>query len=263
MSYVRLNGSTFLNFAKQNIFQVKIVIAACLTVDLAEWIIDDFLSYWSTRPRRSGGHHFHAWCPSVTKKATMLKQNTLHRKHVTTLLVVTSLNSPDVSLVVVVEQTFQDLCDLLLRHLCSSPPKYFFFPERKSRHPALGSKNTNQVFSKLLLWISCPCSNRWWSLWTNWWLRECDWDHLGVLSTMASRPCHLRPEPMKTTLNKSSELKMTHQATANTWPLTAYMVPGVVALFCFFRPDVRTITTCENSDHLFDRGLVGQQVRRI
>ena len=56
--------------------------------------------------------------------------------------------------------------------------------------------------------------------------------------------------------NKSSELKMTHQATANRWPLSAHMMTGVAALFCF--SDGRTDTTHENNDHLFGRGLVGQ-----
>ena len=40
--------------------------------------------------------------------------------------------------------------------------------------------------------------------------------------------------------NKASELKLTHQATANRWPLSAHMVPGVAALFFVFWMDVRT-----------------------
>ena len=35
--------------------------------------------------------------------------------------------------------------------------------------------------------------------------------------------------------NKSSELKMTHQAMGNRWSLSAHMVPGVAALLLFFR----------------------------
>ena len=60
-------------------------------------------------------------------------------------------------------------------------------------------------------------------------------------------------------LAKSSEFKMTHQATANIG--AHYLTHGVhcSAFFCFFgRTDVVTDTTHENNDHLFGYGPVGQ-----
>ena len=57
--------------------------------------------------------------------------------------------------------------------------------------------------------------------------------------------------------NKSSELKMTHQATANRYHYQHTWCPALQRIFVF-RKDVRTDTTCENNDHLFGRGLVGQ-----
>ena len=53
---------------------------------------------------------------------------------------------------------------------------------------------------------------------------------------------------------KSGEFKMTHQATANTWSLSAHMVSGVIACFCFFG---WTGTMCENNDHILIRKWPG------
>ena len=54
---------------------------------------------------------------------------------------------------------------------------------------------------------------------------------------------------------------MTRQATANRWPLSADMAPGVAALYCF--SDGRTDTKCENNDLLFGRGLVDQKLAKF
>ena len=70
---------------------------------------------------------------------------------------------------------------------------------------------------------------------------------------------------------KSSEFKMTHPSPANRWSLFSRMVfvvlfpgldVGVVMRFYFcdnLRTDGRTDTLCDNNDHLFGRGLVGQK----
>ena len=60
--------------------------------------------------------------------------------------------------------------------------------------------------------------------------------------------------------NKSGDLRVTHLAPANWWSLFSYMV-SVVAHICFC--DGRTDILRENNDHLFGRGLVGQQDLRI
>ena len=63
---------------------------------------------------------------------------------------------------------------------------------------------------------------------------------------------HVRSE------NKSGDFRVTHQATANNrWSLFSCMV-SFVARFHFVT-DGRTDTMCENNDHLFGRGLVGQK----
>ena len=58
--------STFQNLAKQNNFQVKIVIATGGTMYLAEWIFDDTcLNCWSTRPITvldGSDHYFYTGC---------------------------------------------------------------------------------------------------------------------------------------------------------------------------------------------------------
>ena len=58
--------------------------------------------------------------------------------------------------------------------------------------------------------------------------------------------------------NKSGDFRVTHQATANRWSLSAHMV-SIVARFCFCdgRTDGRTDTLSENNDHLSGRGLGG------
>ena len=76
-----------------------------------------------------------------------------------------------------------------------------------------------------------------------WWERE----HVG-------HPVRLECN-LELILKQSGEFKMTHQATANRWSLSAHMVSGVAARFCYFgRMNVRTDTMCENDDHLFGRG---------
>ena len=56
------------------------------------------------------------------------------------------------------------------------------------------------------------------------------------------------------TNNKSGDFRVTHQAPANRWSLFSSIV-SFIARFLFFG---RTDTMCENNDHLFGRGLVGQ-----
>ena len=55
-------------------------------------------------------------------------------------------------------------------------------------------------------------------------------------------------------VNKSGEFRMTHRATAKRWSFSSHMVP-FAECFCF---SGRTDTMCENKDHLFGRGPVGQ-----
>ena len=66
--------------------------------------------------------------------------------------------------------------------------------------------------------------------------------------------------------NKSGEFKMTHQATANRLSLFSSMESVILftgpcrqrcRAFIYFC-DSRTDTMCENNDHPFGRGLVGQ-----
>ena len=54
---------------------------------------------------------------------------------------------------------------------------------------------------------------------------------------------------------KSGDFRVTHQALANRWSLFSDMA-SVIARFYFC--DRRTDTMCENNDHLFGSGLVGQ-----
>ena len=72
--------------------------------------------------------------------------------------------------------------------------------------------------------------------------------------------------------NKSGDFRVTHQAPVNRWSLFSRMVSFVAhilfsgpwhyrcsAFLFFWRTYGRTDTMCENNDHLFCPGLVGQQ----